>query len=844
MWKQQLFLNSLWLTGTVSVLVAQPAWAQVTQVTGVKLKPTPSGLEVILDTADGATPQIFTSSSDQTLILDVSNAQLRLPSGNEFRANKPVEGIAEVTAIDLNANSIQVRVTGSAGLPTVEVFESDEEGLIFSLTPAPQTAEVPSAPAPETPEGEGKSVEEAETPEEEPEGEGNPAAEAEGEEQIEVLVTAEGEEGYQVDNATTATRTDTPIRDIPQSIQIVPQQVLEDQQVIRLDEAVRNVSGVAIGESFAGTSDGFIIRGFGPASIFRNGFEVDRDLLFPGAASETANIERVEVLKGPASVLYGNLQPGGIINQVTKQPLPEPYYSPELQVGSYEFYRPTIDFSGPLNPDKTLLYRLNAAYENSESFRDFSQIERFFIAPVLTWNISDNTSVTLELEYLNDERPFDEGLVAVGTEVADIPISRRLGEPDDFRQVEDFGARYLLEHRFSEDWTLRNAFRLLLTDNSTFRFVPRELDETTGDLEREPRSTDGISENYALQTDLVGRFATGSIEHQVLFGVELTRLYQTETVARRRPAEPINIFNPVYGAVPGELIITNDEEIKQDTLGIYLQDRISLADNLKLLVGGQFNLVNQENNDKLEAITSTQQDEAFTPRIGLVYQPIDPISLYASFSQSFEANSGFTADNSPLEPERGTQYEVGVKADLFGGRLSSTLAFFDITKKNVATIDEFDFLTTVGEQRSQGIELDVGGEITPGWNIIASYAYIDAEITQDNDLPIGSQLQNVPEHSASLWTKYEIQNGDLQGLGFGIGLFFVGERLGDYGESFVELPSCIRSDAAIYYRRNNWKAALNIKNLFDVRYFESATERLRINPGEPLTVVGSVSVEF
>lgn len=256
MWKQQLFLNSLWLTGTVSVLIAQPAWAQVTQVTGVQLKPTPSGLEVILNTADGATPQIFTSRSNQTLILNVSNAQLRLSSGNEFRADKPVEGIAEVTAINLNANSIQVRVTGSAGLLTVEVFESDEEGLIFSLTATPQTAEVPSAPAPETPEDEGNPAEEAETPEE-PEAEGNPAAEAEGEEQIEVLVTAEGEEGYQVDNATTATRTETPIRDIPQSIQIVPQQVLEDQQVIRLDEAVRNVSGVAVGQSFAGTSDGF-----------------------------------------------------------------------------------------------------------------------------------------------------------------------------------------------------------------------------------------------------------------------------------------------------------------------------------------------------------------------------------------------------------------------------------------------------------------------------------------------------------------------------------------------------------------------------------------------------------
>jgi len=278
-----------------------------------------------------------------------------------------------------------------------------------------------------------------------------------------------------------------------------------------------------------------------------------------------------------------------------------------------------------------------------------------------------------------------------------------------------------------------------------------------------------------------------------------------------------------------------------------LQDQISFSDNLKLLLGGRFDSFDQRSIDLVSNTTFNQERQRFSPRIGLVYQPSEQISLYASYSQSFNPDIfSISADGSPLEPTTGSQYEVGIKGEFFDGRLSTTLAAYEITKENVATTDpdNTDFSIAVGEVRSRGIELDVVGEIADGWNIIASYAYTDAEITEDNFFSVGNRLTNVPENSASLWTTYEIQSGGLQGLGFGAGLFFVGDRQGDLDNSF-QLPSYVRTDTAIYYRRDNWRAALNFQNLFNIDYIKSSAGfRESIYPGEPFTVIGSVAVEF
>ncbi len=897
--KRQPLLPGLWLTGAVAMFVAQPLRVQaqqaqqvvpiekiprlseiefpktsakwlarqpiadkavaqvegrVVQVTGVRLNPTATGLEVIIETADGTAPPIATSSNEQTLLIDLSNARLALPSGEAFRQDNPAEGITSVTVTPQDNNRVRVTVIGSAAVPTARVIPRDR-GLTLSVDVPPTTAETP--PTPETPP---PATEPSTTPAPTttPAPSPSPGAGTQGEEEeIEIVVTGEREDGYRAPTAITGTRTDTPLRDIPQSIQVVPEQVLDDQQAIRLQDAVRNVSGVVQGNTFGSGGDTFILRGFPQFTLLRNGF---RDNSENRSVRETANLESVEVLKGPASVLYGTLEPGGVINLVTKQPLSEPFYAAEVQVGNFNFIRPTIDFSGPLNSDRSLLYRLNVAYENGDYFRDYDQeIERFFISPVVTWRISEQTDVTFEFEYLEDKRPFDRGLIAVGREVADIPFDRILGEPDDFSEREQFVASYRLEHRFSQNWTLRNAFQFLASD-STYVFTDTDegLDEDTGELTRAFADQEYTDRNYALQTNLIGKVATGPIQHTLLFGIDLSRGTQ-DLDNRRQFVDDVptqNIFNPVYGFVKpnrDQLPIRIDLGTTTEILGLYVQDQIALTDNLKVLLGGRFDVVNINNTFRqAESGVVTfesedeQHDEAFTPRVGIVFQPIEALSFYGSYSESFTPNSATAADGTLLEAERGEQYEVGVKGDFLDGRLSATLAAFDITKSNVATTDPDnpDFSIPIGEQRSRGIELNVAGEIRQGWNIIASYAYIDAEISEDNDGQEGNRLFNVPENTFSLWTTYEIQSGNWQGLGFGLGLFFVSERPGDLANSF-EVPSYLRTDVGVFYRRNNWRAALNIKNLFDIDYVESTgNDRSRITPGQPLTVIGSVSVEF
>ena len=880
------FLSAFGLASAVSVLVSTPVSAQIAEVTGVRLNPTPGGVEVILETKDGKPLQAFSASYGQTFFADVITSKLRLPGGNAFRADNPAPGIASVTVAPLDGNSIRVTVIGETGVPTAQV-NAAERGLVLSLRPTSGTTATRPAPLP-TPTRPGEPgmtpVEPVQPPGEpstqlppvtptQPSAEPGavvppveptrpptqpgavvppveptrPPTQTPSEEQLEIVVTGRQQTRYAAPSATTATRTDTPLRDVPQSIQVIPQQVLEDQQVFRLDEALRNASGVRADDSFAGTLDRINIRGFSQDVFLRNGFRQSQFGL-----RETANVERLEVLKGPASVLYGNIQPGGVVNLVTKQPLSEPFYFAELSVGSFATYRPRIDISGPLNPDRSLRYRLNASYETSDGFRDFNQnVQRSFVAPVLSWNISDKTNLTLEFDYLNDKRPFDEGIVAIGDGIADIPYDRILTNLDAENRNEEFGGSYQLEHRFSENWTLRNSFRALSSNVFNFRLTSWFI-EDSGLFERRWRSNDDLFQSFGLQTDLVGKFRTGPVNHTLLVGVDLNRQTRGGT-QRGLPEDPgfsIDIFNPVLETEkPGLSDLTNflrDNKIRTDTAGFYIQDQIALLNNLKLLLGGRFDLLDQETNNFLTDTNFNQQDNAFSPRIGLVYQPIEPISLYASFSRSFTPSSAIGFDGSTLEPEKATQYEVGIKAEFLNGGLSATVAAFDITKQNIPTIDPNnpDFSIPIGEVRSRGIELDVVGRITQGWNIIASYAYTDAEITESNDFTAGTQLYNVPKHSASLWTTYELTRGSLRGLGLGFGLFFVGDRTGDPSNTF-KLPSYLLGDAAIYYRTGNLRAGLNFKNIFNVNYIRSSSSfRESVYPGDPFTVLGTVSIEF
>lgn len=766
------------------------------QVTGVRLNPTDAGLEIILQTASPTQLQAVRSVEDKTLTIEISNAVLALPNQQPFQSETTTE---TVTATQLEGNRIRVQVVGKTTLPNATVIAQS-----------------------------------------------NPISQQPDEDEEEITVTGNQTPTYRVPNANTATKTDTPIRDVPASIQVIPRQLIEDQNVQRIQDAVQNVSGVTKWGNFGGTDSGaFNIRGFineGSENL-RNGFR-DNDFY---SSVDIGNIERIEVLKGPASVLFGQVAPGGIINVITKQPLNTPYYSASFTAGNYAFYRPSVDLSGPLNSDGSLLYRLNLAYQNSESFRDFNFTERVLVAPVLTWKISDRTSLTLETEYVNNRYRFDRGIPVVGNRPADIPISRFLGYPsldeDDPQNDRTLRASYVLQHQFNENWKLRNALSI-----SSLKLTGASVG--IGDLiddQFQEKTFEGgegfLRENYTLQTELTGKFRTGAIAHQLLLGVELNRNTRWLDFAEADlPA--IDIFNPDYSVERPVLASTYQEVTKTNTLGIYVQDQVTLANNLKLLVGGRFDATKQNSDFPLDGTNTEQSDNAFSPRIGIVYQPIQSLSFYTSYSRSFTPVVGRSRTNSLFEPQRGTQYEVGIKADL-SDRVSATLAAYQITKTNVLTTDpeDSDFSIQVGEQRSRGIELDIAGQILPGWNVIASYAYTNAITSEDNRIPVGNRLDNVPQHATSLWTTYEIQRGSLKGLGLGLGLYYVSDRDADL-ENTATLSGYFRTDASVFYKLDRWRFAVNFRNLFNQKYYETAQTRAIIYPGAPFTVQGSLSVTF
>ncbi|MEA5606436.1 TonB-dependent siderophore receptor, partial [Nostoc sp. UHCC 0252] len=619
----------------------------------------------------------------------------------------------------------------------------------------------------------------------------------------------------------------------------------EDRNVRSVAEAVETVSGVVDGADYNGSpAQDFIIRGFEQGGSFRNGY---RDVDSYGLTG-VGTIDRVEVLKGPASVLFGAVEPGGIINIVTKQPLSEPYYKLEFEAGNRDFYQPSLDFSGPLNDDKTLLYRLNASYQTSDGFQDFVNTNLTTFAPTISWELGDKTDLTLYYEYINFKGTFEQYTSVISDNTL-LPRSFYQGYPNDAfvnNTTQKFG--YTVSHEFSDNWQIRNNFSVVNNSNAEeYTLAIGVVNDES--LRQFAQDRDFTIDNYFGQIDLLGKFNTGSISHQILIGFDFNSYIQTYARSIGSNVPNLDIANPNYDIPSFTYGARSSSTDRSQAYGIYLQDQISFLDNLKLLIGGRFDWITSDNtNDVTGETTENPENSAFSPRIGLVYQPSKSISLYTSYSQSFVPVTESNPDGEIFEPTRGTQYEVGIKGDFLEGRLSATLAAYQITKSNILTDDpnndDSDFLIQVGEQRSRGIELDVTGEILPGWKAIASYAYTNAEVTEDNDLPVGNQLVSVPENQASLWTTYEFQNSDLKGLGFGLGLFYVGTRAGDSANSF-ELPDYLRTDAAIYYRRDGFKAGINIRNLFDTDYIRTSDDgRTFLRRGAPFTIIGSISWEF
>lgn len=677
---------------------------------------------------------------------------------------------------------------------------------------------------------------------------------------ITVEATPLPEEGYTVDTATTATKTDTPIIETPVSIQVVPQQVIEDQQAIRLEDVTKNVSGVQTDWGYGHLYESFVIRGFTTSDIFRDGIRLGRTTL------ELGDLERVEVLKGPAAVLYGRIEPGGLINLVTKRPSLEAGYSLQQQFGSYDQYRTTVDLTGPLTQDRSLLYRFHLTYQNSDSFRDFVHDERVFLAPSLTWRPSEALEFNFSLEYLNADFPYDNGIP--GSRLGPAPISLWTGEPQDTTLVDNIDVDFNWSYRLADTWTIRNGLHWYRYTNDYEQIYPLAFDPNTSIIERAPWFVDQAFDGKTVYMDVTGTVQTLGIAHTLLIGGD----YYLEDVDDRgftngfSTYDTFDMFHPVYGTVDFAALRQLQQNAADffligtnEWFGLYFQDQITLWETIHILGGGRYDWAHRVSGFSPTSFKDIQKEtvnnDKFSPRVGLVYQPWPWLAFYGNYVEGLGfANGGRSFSGKPFPPEESTQYEGGVKTDLPGGRFTSTLAFYHLTKTNVLTADPEhpQFSIALGEVRSRGIEVDLAGRVTDTLSVIASYALTDARITKSNDGHEGRRFPNVAEHTGSLWLRYEFLHSPLRGLRLGAGVFVASNKEGDNENSF-ELPGYVRADAFAAY---SWQvgdfrltAQFNINNLFDKKYFKNTdildgVPRANILPGEPFTVLGSLRVEY
>ncbi|GJL56025.1 MAG: hypothetical protein NPIRA02_31570 [Nitrospirales bacterium] len=551
-----------------------------------------------------------------------------------------------------------------------------------------------------------------------------------------------------------------------------------------------------------------------------------------------------------------------MLNYTTKLPLDEPYFNFNQQFGSFSHLRTTFDATGPLDNDHRWLYRMNAAYTNRGSFRDKIETERYAIAPSLTWRIGDQTDVTFDVSYTRETVPYDSGipLDANGDPLASIDTF--FGDPDlAGRTLEDLFAGYLFQHRFNEVFSVRNRFQYHRANprNETIRHRGVRGLPGAETLRQRYQNEEREDVEYQLVTDLLANFSTGGVDHKALVGVDLIRQDTDFERFRQNLPNVVISSNPnVNFDPPANLQRVLDWSRSTKWLALYAQDQISMLEDgrLKLLLGGRFDWVRQSDHIGSNRVT----DHEFTGRAGILYELTDWLSPYASVTQSFRP-AGATAldrNGNPLDPETGIQYEAGIKLNFFDERLLATLAVYQIQKEDVAVFDNQFFIDTGGNaslpgvnQRSQGIELDLTGQITDEFSVIGNYAYTDTKVLKNETEPttVGQALGNVPLHIARLWFAYNFgPNTVLENFGVGGGLRYESQRRAQFDNAII-LDDFTVFDAAAWYRYTLSggqivKAQLNLQNLLDKGYIVRASDQGIAHAGTPFSAIGSIGIEF
>ncbi len=655
---------------------------------------------------------------------------------------------------------------------------------------------------------------------------------------------------YSVPNASVGTKTDTPILLTPATVTVVPQQVLTDQAVTTIQEAVRNAPGVAVGGGAANDSgqpySELFIRGFPAGTFLRNGV---RSLGEDNGVFSTqfADIDQVQVLQGPAAILYGAIEPGGVVNIITKQPLSTPYYSIEQQIGSYSDFRTSVDLTGPIGTDGTLSYRLTGSWQDQGSPFDYIFGNTRFLAPVVKWTPDASTTVTFEAELKNLSFGQNYGFFPY---INGVPVNNNISTNWGLPSPENensFLESLTWSHKFDNGWTIRQNFTAASDYTTAAGYVPNYLSNGVSTVSGQgvgsfTNQIDNNDHSYSTTLDLTGKATTGPVEHTLLFGADYYYYNSVNNLQQAGLLDSniswVDLFNPNGSpATPFSPGLTPEINGWTTTnyATAYAQDQLTLPYNVHLLAGASYNFENQTSASSFAAGPWTSapaiNEGVVTPRFGALWQPKSWLSLYGSYTESFSPNQvGYVQPSGlPVPPSQGWQWEFGGKSSFFDDKLIATIAWYDLTKTNIPTPDlaNPEFVLVTGQARSIGWEFALQGQLAPGWNVIANLALTNARVTQSDDPnnPPGAPLGDVPPSLVNLWTTYEWQEGRWKGFKIGGGVTHnSGAPYLEGGNSGLTTAPYTIFDAMASYTFNfngvKWTAQINATNIFNAKYFQ------------------------
>lgn len=662
--------------------------------------------------------------------------------------------------------------------------------------------------------------------------------------------------GYAARTTATGSKTATPLTEIPQSVSVVTRKQMDDRQPAQLEDTLTYMAGVTA--SPWGVDDRFdecLIRGFDicTSTLYRDGLS-QRIIGFSGFKIEPYGMERIEVLKGPASVLYGENDAGGMINAITKRPPATPLYSGYLSYGSFRTFEAGVDVGGPIDEAGTVSYRLTGLYKDGANEMDHSENDRIFIAPALTWQPDPDTALTILTNYQWDELEPLSLLPVAGEDypARNSKLSRSFfaGSPDFNRYNANHGSvGYQFSHAFNERWTVRQNARVSRQETDyrdlyygDYAGGPGMIDDHT--MARTIFTVDEVATIFNVDNQVEYDATFGPVSNRLLVGLDYNRL-ESDGVYTYGEGPPLDIFDPDYSIPIPEADPYQDGVETVGQAGLYAQNQMKIAERFLLTFGGRQSWVKNDFEDRLWGADSHQKDRAFSRNVGVGYLFDNGMTPYASYSESFTVNLGQAHSGDAFVPSRGKQYEVGLKYEPTFFPVYITAALFDLTKTNVLTTDPDhpNFQVQTGEVRHRGFELEATADLRSGLSFVAAYTFIDAEITSDNDGFEGNRPSLVPEHQASLWANYEVPQGPLEGLSFGAGVRFVGDTYGDGGNT-LKVPDYTLFDAALRYRRGNWQGSVNVSNLFDRTYYATCYTGAGCAYGEGRIIKAVLSAKF